>query len=558
MPTDWIALTCECFLDEELVRMDVHELSHRGFFGATTAAPELGQELSVRLVGGAASRPVLARVVVESHVAPGARGAGSPAGIRFRLLRFSREYGLLLTGDSPSEDTHKPDEQLARSTKHGRARDEQEWLANVLSEENETPRSDPLPEQEWPEWEEYEPLWERAGVPLWSEDSEAPEATIIDDGELDDVVRVLSELGVKTERPSPDQDALITNWIRPRSLLVVTAKRALTLGLPLRSGGQGFVSIAVSDSDAQMVSSGLRHLGYQFVISRPIHPLAMSMLFRQAIFPDHEQRVIPREVLGCSVYWWCGWARKQPGVLMDVSSAGCQLLIEGGAENGARIKIRVPGAVVGDRDFTLVGQVIRATRRDGGTSLGISFDDLSAKVQRTLQKLLTRPGPCRLLGEPLMVNGDATLSNSDEAERDATPRNRRLNYRALIRQEVVALEYNSSDVKHVLMSSDLTVDGMRVEPHPSLVMGEQMDLALYEESNRSALILSAVTERDDGRSGWWLRFIGVTPEIHERLIGILDRSPPVTQLARPESEQGRVVFTQVLEQAKPPGEDELA
>ena len=75
MGTDWIGLTCECFLDDELVRMDVYNLSHSGFFADTTAPLELGQELSARLVGGAASRPVHVRAVVESHVRRGERGA---------------------------------------------------------------------------------------------------------------------------------------------------------------------------------------------------------------------------------------------------------------------------------------------------------------------------------------------------------------------------------------------------------------------------------------------------------------------------------------------------
>ncbi|MEE8166689.1 MAG: hypothetical protein V3T64_14070, partial [Myxococcota bacterium] len=63
---------------------------------------------------------------------------------------------------------------------------------------------------------------------------------------------------------------------------------------------------------------------------------------------------------------------------------------------------------------------------------------------------------------------------------------------------------------------------------------------------------------DDGPGGWWLRFVGVTPEVHERLTQALDRFPPVTRLDAPDSESGRVVLSQILSHRKPSGEDELA
>jgi hypothetical protein len=537
--------------------MKVQELSHRGFVAVTTAELEPGCELPARLVDGATNSPIHIEVVVESRVVPGERGPGSPCGIRFRLLRFSVEYGRLLSGDPSTHPQGRPDRQSERSSQTDRRRDEEEWLADVLEKGDEPQRQKGAHEQEWPEWEEHEPLWERTGEPLWAEDSAIPEAIVIDDGELDDVVDVLAEMGVKVERWSPDRDMSFTQRIRPEKLLVVTAKRALTLELPLRSEGQGFVSIAVSDSDARMVCSRLRHLGYQLVVSRPIHPLAMSMLLRQTIFGRDDRRVNPRKVLGLSVRWWCGWGRKQPGVLMDVSPVCCQLLVEGAAAKGSHVKIRVPGEVAGELDFTIAGRVIRSSGRNAESVLGVSFDDLSAKRQRALQKLLALAGPCRQTDESPRVEDDADTSGSDEKGHDSTQPARRRNYRAVMRQEVLALEQDSLEIRHVLMSTDLTVDGMHVEAHPSLVMGEEMDLALYEESDRSSLMVSAVVQRDDGRRGWWLRFIRVTPEVHGRLIQILDRFPPVTSLEGSDSELGRVVLTQVLAHTRATGKDEL-
>jgi len=620
-------LMCECFVDGELVRMDVHDLSHNGFFAETTALFELGQELAVRLVGGAASQPVSTRVVVESQLASGAGGPEGEPGVWLRLLRFSPDYGLLLPDDSSTEHASQAPEQRGRSTQGREQEEEEKSLANRLGPEDATPPTqhlqeqelepeqeqeqelvldqeleqeqdqeleleldqelepEPEPEQELVldqklepeqdqelvqdqeqgpvleyellEVEELEPLSERAGRPLWSEDPVAPEATVIDDGELDDVVRILAELGVKADRPSPDGDSFDANWIRPERLLVVTARRALVLGLPLRSRQKGFVSVVVFDGDARSVCSRVRRLGYQYVISRPIHPQAMSMLFRQAIFPNREKRATPREIPGCSVRWSCGWARKQPGVMLDVSLAGCQLMVPAAVAQGSRIKIHVPREVADGRDFMLVGRVIRSSSHDDETMLGITFDKLSAKVQQSMQRLLALPGPCRLTGDPLLSKGDGTASKWVKAAQDVPQADRRRKHRAEISREVVALENDSRQVKHVLVSTDLTLDGMHVEAHPSLDMGDRMDLALYSESECATLMLSAVVARDDGRSGWWLRFVGVTPEVRERLTRALHQSPSVLRLDGPDSEMERVALGEVLD-PKPPGEDELA
>ena len=103
-------------------------------------------------------------------------------------------------------------------------------------------------------------------------------------------------------------------------------------------------------------------------------------------------------------------------------------------------------------------------------------------------------------------------------------------------EEVVALEHGSARVMHLLVSNDLTVDGMRVEAHPSLVLAEQLDLALYEGGESKPLILSAVVARDDGRSGWWISLVAVTPEVLEHLTRILDCFLPLSRLDMPDPE----------------------
>ena len=549
LSTDWFGLTCECHLDGELVRGEVSDLAPTGFFVATTAAPEPGQELELRLVGGTTSQPIYLRGTFEASIRPQTR-----PGVRFRLLRFSKDYQHLIAGGSSNEHAGSSNEHAGKAPRQQRRStkktDEREWLAHVQGAGNAPPSTDSKQARERGDWEDYEPLPERAGVPLWSEDALAPEAIVIDDGELDDVVSLLGELGIKTERQSPEGNALPTNWIRPQHLLVVSAKRALKHRIPLRAETQSFVSIAVAEENSRTVYNAIRRIGYQYAISRPVHPLAMSMLFRQAAFSEHDQRTVQRGVLGCVVQWWRGWGRKQPGVILDVSPGGCQLLVRKAAATGSNIKIRVPSAVSNGNDFTLRGRVVRSIRGNGGTTLGVAFDSLPVKVHERLKQVLALPGPCLLTGEPLLRE-KATSPPEDSESPEVPQEERRRTFRAAIHQEVVALEHASSQILHVLVSRDMTVDGMRVEPHPSLAIGHQMDIALYEDSDDEPLILAAVVERDDGRLGWWLRFVGITPEVNQRLTQALDRFPPVASLDGPTPEPERVVLAQIRIEAKP-------
>ena len=299
-----------------------------------------------------------------------------------------------------------------------------------------------------------------------------------------------------------------------------------------------------------MVCSAVRRLGYHYAVTRPIHPLAMTMLFRQAVFPDSENRAIPREVLGCSVEWWSSWGRSRPGVILDISQVGCQLLAQESAPLGSVIKIRVPEGTARGRAMTLNGEVMWSSLEDRGTRLGVAFGELSNRVVERLQELLALPGPCSLKGDPVFLDNVTAAEAESPPNPDATPVDRRHQSRAAMRQEVVALEHQTSQIKHVLVSCDLTVDGMRVEAHPALSIGDRMDLALYENSEGAPLVLSALVARDDGRLGWWLRFIGVTPEANERILEALDRFPSVTRLDTPDAESGRVVLGQMIERTE--------
>ena len=544
MSSHWFGLTCECYLDGELIQGPVRDLSPSGFFLETMAPFEPGHEFDLCLTGGETRLPIRIHGVVEFRQDPGPLGLESQHGVRFRLSHFSHDYNQLIASERLRELATPSNDDVTEED------GERRWLLDVLA-----PASETQPGK---------------NVPHRNIDSTTPEAIVIDDGELDDVVRILAELGVKTERQSPDDDTLPSDWIPPQHLLVVTAKRALKLHFSLKTKSPSYSSISVADNDARMVCSAVRQLGYNYAISRPIHPLAMSMLLRQAVFPDNENRAVPREILGCSVSWWRGWGRKRPGTILDISQVGCQLLVGQDAAPGSGIKVRLPDGIADGRAITLTGEVIWSARETSGTMLGVTFEKPSDQVLERLKQILALPGPCRLSGEPRLLedsgikaDGAKSKELKDEGPKvedttaakpkpeppqpEATPGDRRRGVRAAIRQEVVALDHDSNQVKHLLVSSDLTVVGMRVEDHPSLALGDQMVLALYENSEGGPLILSAEVARDDGRLGWWIRFTDVTPELRERLSEALNRFPPVTRLDSPDPESGRIILAHVVD-----------
>jgi hypothetical protein len=575
MTTSASTLYCEIKLEGGLVRGAVRELSYAGFFIETDAQLSPGHEVDIRLVDSAIREPVYLRVVVESCFAPGALNVRSQPGVQVRLMHYARDFGALLAGEVRSSS--KTATQQPRNAVD-RREGEREWLSDIL-EPNSGGSQQARSADPSRDWQKYEALAEPICTSLFPAHILPPEAIVIDDGELDDVIFILEELGVKTLRKTP-ADVSPENWVRPQSLLVVTAKRALQLRLPLQAEGQVFVSIAINDGDARTVCSAVRRIGYQVAISRPIHPRAMAMLFRQAIFPDHEQRANSREILGCSVQWWVPWKRKQEGVVLDISPGGCSLLTHAPIDCSTRIKIRVPEGVANGPSFTLSGEVVRTSREHEAMTFGVVFRELNVKAERRLQEVSMLPGPCILASEaflptpfdpevgeyshaavesehgreaPSDVSTKAPITTEIESEHgvpevvaEEPQVERRQRRRAQLRQEVVALKEETSAIKHLLVSRDLTVDGMRVEAHPSLALDEEMQLVLYEDTESSPLILTARVARDDGREGWWLRFVNLDEQERERIVRALERFPPVARLDNSDSEPERVVLGQLL------------
>jgi len=373
------------------------------------------------------------------------------------------------------------------------------------------------------------PLFERAGQPLWGRPAEVAEALVIDDGELDDVIGVLEELGARLARPRFEGPADLASWTPPERVLVVSARSALALQLPLRIDEPEFVAIAVTDSDARTVGASVQRLGYRYVVRRPVHPLALRALLREALWPQAGRRRVSREASGAEVSWRVGWWRRR-AALIDVSARGCQLLALHSAPLRARVQIRMPAEGARRSGFGLRGRVVRRAQLAGGRMvLGIEFEPHSERIQRRLEALvaLREQGPAQLGAPPFAALADAARPAADAAERRRKPR-------VELRREVLALACHSSDVLHTLVGRDLSMDGVRVEAHPSLVLGERMRLVLFDNPGGDPITLHGEVARDDGPRGWWLRFAALDNQARSRVAQAIQSLASIESLESPE------------------------
>jgi hypothetical protein len=96
---------------------------------------------------------------------------------------------------------------------------------------------------------------------------------------------------------------------------------------------------------------------------------------------------------------------------------------------------------------------------------------------------------------------------------------------------VLALDPDLRRVRHSLLGLDLSPAGIRVEPHPELVVGDVVKLALYDAACDSSLTVEAEVARDDGPRGLWLRFAALDAEVERGLASILARAPQLESSA---------------------------
>lgn len=365
---------------------------------------------------------------------------------------------------------------------------------------------------------------------------------LLHDGELADLRGLVAAVGARVldARDAPDAGpwgAVDVVFATPRHL------RDLD-----RAGRDGpTVRIAVLDHDARTLRALCRRAGVDFVVLRPVHPVAVRKLLLHALYrgPDRRAR---RVAVGLAVRFRT-LVRSRPALLADLSVRGCQLVGCRALSPGRRVSVSIPDPAAPGRSFAVSGQVVRAVR-GGETGFAVEFRDVSERLRARLREAVAaysegpaachsrevatawrrfappptpagppgeeRPEAAAGLAAPVASEPDDDGSPRDGAERREAPR------RLYAGRRVVALD---EEAARVLVGHDLSAGGMRVAPNPALSVDQQLRVALYGSVGDTPLVLEARVTRDDAERGLVLRFVDVPESSARYLEKLLDALP---------------------------------
>jgi hypothetical protein len=565
-------------------------VSRSGLFIQTNASLSPGVELEVDFLGEYLGHVSLRGVVARRRAPPATLASVIRPGLGLRILEAPDAYFEVLGDEylaasrspskaeppkqhseteipasddsgreTPTEASSTSAPGLSRSALERSA--EAAWAATVLSvAENGEPEpaapgasesaaKEPAPDGS--ELAEDEKTW--APETLYRS-----EALLIDNGELDDVFAMLEALGADPLRHQAVGVEGFSDWEKPPRIVVVSARAAARLTVVSRASESGIVTIAVAEADSQTLYRMLRRQGFDYVVRRPVHPEALRLLLMRALFRGSEQRSEPRLAFGSEVTARWG-IRRHPATLLEISSGGCSFLGQEAPKPGTRISVRIPSGVAGKRKLTLRGRVRRSERRRGAapeasTLVALVFDPLPRRTRECLERLLAAfvTGPPALSRATEQTSPDAKEPAPETGTDDlteATGKVPRQHPRAAFGHEVVVLDEQLQRARHVLFARDLSVGGVRVDPHPDLQVGDHVKLALYDDASSDSVVVDAEVLRNEGDAGLALRFPNMPDRTARKIERIMERAGEIEQCDG-QGDAHQVIVTEVLQEER--------
>jgi len=391
----------------------------------------------------------------------------------------------------------------------------------------------------------------------------SPGILLVDDGELDEVARVLDEQGTPYTRLRGGQ--IPSEVAPPRDLLIVTPRRVdrVRRGSPSDAApGRPLRIIAVAE-DSPAMRRRLRRNGLQLLIRLPADTEIWRLLVARALYKGSERRNDPRVAVGSLV----DLNRAQRStVLVDLSNRGCRLQTTANLTVGDPVEFTIPEndqVWCGQGPLTLHGTVRRLVCEPGDdrSMLAVLFDAEMPEQDRTrltalinhwasgpqaldaavvagapaipATKLPSVPDltlddetdPPILAGSEVAVELGEGSGSNEPTEED--PRDRRVHTRGHFETSVVA---EGNEGPFVLIGRDLSAGGMAIERHPDLHVGDRFTLALHAPSLREPIVVDAEIVRDDGASGFGMVFDGLAEEAREAIEKMVACLPDVESL----------------------------
>jgi hypothetical protein len=409
-----------------------------------------------------------------------------------------------------------------------------------------------------------------------------PALLVVDDGELGDFVALLNELGL--EFAHLRGSAIPAQIQPPERVIVTTPRRAmLTKDWPRSAPYR----IAVVTEDSNTLRAMLRRVGFDLLLRRPVHPVALRLVLLRALYGGEEKRREERLTVGLEVQFRSGFWRKK-ALLADISQRGCRLLAEQALPPGTRVSLPLPKELSAT-GLTLACKVVRVGAQpeaDGRIEIGLAFENLTKEKLaelRGLLKVLTEaagmeesrvfgakprpgsappertapqqpkpaaaatkppmvlpgkrpvaPGATQRPGLPPPVPGASRkkillpppTAEAAEPARKTDSTERRKHARSAFEQQVSRLD---DEAHSVLLGRDLSRGGMRIEYHPRVQVGDVLELAVYASPREEPILVKARVAHDAG-DGLGLTFEGIAPEVGDRLERLVARLPGVEPL----------------------------
>ena len=236
---------------------------------------------------------------------------------------------------------------------------------------------------------------------------------LLDDGELDDVQKLLEDLKVEFGRVRGG--AIVPDTPPPRRLLIATPRRmqAVRAYDDELDGADRPVRIVVAEGDSNTLRARLREIGFDYIVRRPVHPEALRLLLLRSLYRGDERRRDPRVPVGYEISFRTGLLQRK-ALLADLSCGGCRLLTSYAINPRKRVKIQIPEALANGRALALTARVLRrqlqrAEEEEEGIryTAALAFEGLSEAEHSQLQRIIeTRGKGPAVLGQASAAPGD--------------------------------------------------------------------------------------------------------------------------------------------------------
>jgi len=337
---------------------------------------------------------------------------------------------------------------------------------------------------------------------------------------------------------------LEVEWVEARAGRRVEGDAPLVIGTPARllrfaapDDPDAIARIAICDGGGKTLDRKLEAHGIDFVLRRPVHPVALRLLVLHMIYRGPERRRLRRVNATVPVRYRVGW-RTHRALLLEFSVGGCSLLVDHALPAGRRVKVTLPAELGLGRKLAPKGHVVRSApahaSRPGEHVTAIDFGELAPDAHQRLAAAVV----ARARRTVAPVTAPRPVGAADGGRAEADLRDRRQLPRSVYTK---AIHGRVEGERIVLMGSNLSPRGMQIDAEPRLGVGNALRLDLYGHGDIPPLRLEARVARDDGEDGLYLEFVKLwpgAPALIERLIKTLPLATPG---------EGDLVISEVIE-----------